>query len=294
MLLRFLSSDSLVPAILPLFQWLDRASVIVLISALLYLAFLREESDISFRSRNVISLVSMGWAFVELFYLVIKLAYIFEGSVGDVFSDLPILKSFIIQVRIGQAIFLQIIAGFVIAIWTQLARTVIGFRVLTLFTAIALLPPALTGHSGSSSFHQLAVTSWGVHILAITFWCAGVTSLVYVGVTRPNEIINCGRKFSRFAFVCSVATVVSGIVNAYVRISFFGNLFTSRYGQLLLAKIFITLIAISLGAFYRVKILNSQRQNRIFFRLLSFEVFLMALAVMLGVVLSATSFPRPI
>lgn len=236
----------------------------------------------------------MAWAVEILFYLVIKLADIFAGSIGDVMGNLVSLKSFITQVRTGQMIFAQAIAGFVIAIWAQWARTRIGFRVLTLFTVISLLPPALTGHSGALSLHQIAITSWGVHILAISLWCAGVGALVYTGLIHPDRIFVVGMKFSRLALFCFVATIISGVVNSYVRISFMSNLFSSTYGQLLLMKILITVTLGILGSYYRRRLFAERRRTELFLRLVSFELFLMALAVMLGVVLSGTAFPRPI
>lgn len=275
-----------------------------MLAALLHVVYFRGESDysqislatrpISSRARNIVSGLALIWSFSTLMYLILKLANIFEGSINDVLTDLGILRTFIVEVRTGQAIFLQVLAGFVISIWAQLAKSHIGLRVLTLFTVISLLPPALTGHAGSSSLHQLAVTSWGLHIAAISLWSAGIASLIYSGFYEPEKIVNRGKKFSNFALLCFIVTIVSGVANSYVRISFFGNLLASTYGKLLVAKLFILLILMALGAFYRKRIFSTSTHIRIFHRLLSFELFMMALAIMLGVLLSSTAFPRPV
>mgnify|MGYP003335484285 FL=1 len=275
-----------------------------MLAALLHVVYFRGESDysqislatrpISSRARNIVSGLALIWSFSTLMYLILKLANIFEGSINDVLTDLGILRTFIVEVRTGQAIFLQVLAGFIIAIWAQLAKSHIGLRVLTLFTVISLLPPALTGHAGSSSLHQLAVTSWGLHIAAISLWSAGIASLIYSGFYEPEKIVNRGKKFSNFALLCFIVTIVSGVANSYVRISFFGNLLASTYGKLLVAKLFILLILMALGAFYRKRIFSTSTHIRIFHRLLSFELFMMALAIMLGVLLSSTAFPRPV
>ena len=235
----------------------------------------------------------MAWAIDVLFYLFVKLADIFSGSLSDVFFDLTPMRSFILQVRTGQVIFLQVIAGFIVAIWAQLPKTQIGYRVLTLFLLISLLPPALTGHAGSQSLHQIAVISWGVHILAISLWSAGVAALVYAGIFLPEKLYSYGMKFRRWALFCFIATVISGITNAYVRISFYTALVGSEYGRLLIAKSAITVLVALFGVFYRRRIFIRYTHQYLFVRLLSMELFLMALAVMLGVLLSGTAFPRP-
>jgi putative copper export protein len=293
-----------VSAVLPLAQWSSRVLVIALLAALLHFVYFRDVSEysqtsqailqINSKARNVVSGLALSWSFSTLIFLIIKLANIFEGSINDVLTDLGILRTFVVEVRTGQAIFVQVLAGFVIAIWAQLAKSHIGLRVLTLFTVISILPPALTGHSGSSSLHQLAVTSWGLHIAAVSLWSAGIASLIYSGFYEPEKIVVRGKKFSNFALICFVATIMSGVANSYVRISFFGNLLASTYGKLLVGKLIILLILMAMGAFYRKRIFAMSTPIHIFHRLLSLELFMMALAIMLGVLLSSTSFPRPV
>ena len=302
--MHFLSSNYVVTAVLPLAQWSSRITVIAVLAVLLHTVYFQDSRENSARSinervisntaRNIISGLAIAWSVSTLFFLILKLATIFEGSINDVLTDLGILRTFIVEVRTGQAIFLQVLAGFIIAIWAQLATSHIGLRVLTLFTVISLLPPALTGHAGSSSLHQLAVTSWGLHIAAISLWSAGIASLIYSGFYEPEKIVNRGKKFSNFALLCFIVTIVSGVANSYVRISFFSNLLASTYGKLLVGKIFILLILMIFGAFYRKRIFSMPTHIQIFHRLLSLELFMMALAIMLGVLLSSTSFPRPV
>jgi putative copper export protein len=302
--LHFLSSSYVVTAVLPLAQWSSRVTVIAVLAVLLHTVYFQDSRENSSRSinervisnkaRNIISGLAIAWSVSTLFFLILKLATIFEGSINDVLTDLGILRTFIVEVRTGQAIFVQVLAGFIIAIWAQLAKSHIGLRVLTLFTVISILPPALTGHSGSSSLHQLAVTSWGLHIAAVSLWSAGIASLIYSGFYEPEKIVVRGKKFSNFALICFVATIMSGVANSYVRISFFGNLLASTYGKLLVGKLIILLILMAMGAFYRKRIFAMSTPIHIFHRLLSLELFMMALAIMLGVLLSSTSFPRPV
>jgi len=79
----------------------------------------------------------------------------------------------------------------------------------------------------------------------------------------------------------------------------FNDLLNSRYGLILLSKIMLLIALGGFGAFYRTRILNtldslSIKGVQLFTRLVGVELFLMALAIMLGVVLSQTKFPTPL
>lgn len=295
------TTDPIIKGLIPLIQWLDRLLPICIIALLLLVAhFLPENSQlISRKTYNLISFLGFAWSADVFFLSILKLADIFAGTFSMVLGEPNMLRSFLIQVRTGQIMLAQTFAGIIIAIWAQLIRDRVGARVLTLFAVLALLPPALGGHSGSNSQHQLAITSWGVHILSVSLWVAGVLSLVILIVLQNSEIFQAAKMFSPLALICFIGTVVSGVINASLRIDLAHELFSSRYGLILLSKIIIFIMLGGLGAFYRFRILNSFdtlsiRGVQLFTRLIGAELFLMSMAIMLAAVLSQTKFPTPL
>ena len=50
----------------------------------------------------------------------------------------------------------------------------------------ALLPIALTGHSGSAEGHETAVTAMGLHLLGISVWVGGLVTLVLLRPVLPR------------------------------------------------------------------------------------------------------------
>lgn len=254
---------------------------------------------ISKRTYNWISFIGFAWAADVFFLSILKLADIFAGSIGMVLSEPIMLRSFLIQVRTGQVMLAQTFAGIIIAIWAQLIKSQVGARVLTFSAALSLLPPALSGHSGSNSQHLLAITSWGLHILSVSLWVAGVLGLVILVALQSSDLFPAVKVFSPIALICFICVVISGVVNASLRIDLFNDLLNSRYGLILLSKIMLLIALGGFGAFYRTRILNtldslSIKGVQLFTRLVGVELFLMALAIMLGVVLSQTKFPTPL
>lgn len=222
-------------------------------------------------------------------HAIFKLADIFAGTLSDLFTTPKTLASFFLQVRLGQVFLWQIIAGLLIAVAGQVAQTKRHFQFVLALALISLLPSALTGHSGGLQFHQLAVTSWGIHIVSISLWTAGVLALLFVAVSSKENLQRGFSVISRTNFVCYFFVVTSGAVNAWLRIPSWSSLIESPYGRLLIAKILIFVLLGILGALIRLRFAQGSVDN--ISRALSVELFLMGLAIMLGVLLSSTKFP---
>src|SRR5205807_164802 len=88
-----------------------------------------------------------------------------------------------------------------------------------------------------------------VHVAAMTVWLGGLVGLA-VALVRPGvptgELTTALPRFSRLAFGAMSALVVTGIVQSVREVGSPGDLLTTRYGQLLTAK--IVLVVVILGA----------------------------------------------
>jgi len=106
---------------------------------------------------------------------------------------------------------------------------------------------SLSGHSavdaGSSKWSELA--DW-VHLTAACLWAGGVVQLLAVGERRREAFV----RFARLAPVLIAALLAAGIYLAVVRLPALDDLWTARYGVILLVKIGLVCLALAWGAFH--------------------------------------------
>ncbi len=98
-----------------------------------------------------------------------------------------------------------------------------------------LVPLALTGHSAAGGSHDLATNSLLIHLIATALWAGGLLALLAHGLRGGAHTGLAARRFSAVALWCFLAVLISGVVNALIRISP-GALFSTPYGLLVLAK----------------------------------------------------------
>lgn len=100
---------------------------------------------------------------------------------------------------------------------------------------LTLVPLALTGHSAVGGAHDLATNSLLIHLVAGALWSGGLLALLVHGLRDGAHTDLAARRFSAVALWCFIAMLISGIINALVRIAP-SDLFTTSYGALVVAK----------------------------------------------------------
>jgi copper transport protein len=124
--------------------------------------------------------------------------------------------------------------------------------------AVAVSAPALTGHTRAASPEILVVGVDMLHLLAGSIWLGGLAALT---LTLPDlsgrgpvaaEVLT---RFSTAAAGVLAALVAAGSVLAWRILGGLGPLFDTTYGQLLLVKIGIVLLAIAIAAWNRWSLL---------------------------------------
>ena len=109
-------------------------------------------------------------------------------------------------------------------------------RVVLVAALLGSLAPAVTGHAGTSADHQLAVVTVALHVAAAALWVGGLGAVVVVAGPRRRLLDAVLPRFSTLAGGCIACVVVSGVLNAVLRVSSVGALVTTGYGWLVLAK----------------------------------------------------------
>ncbi|WP_020388766.1 CopD family protein [Kribbella catacumbae] len=124
--------------------------------------------------------------------------------------------------------------------------------------AAAVMAPALTGHTRAASPEILVVGVDMLHLLAGSIWLGGLAALA---MTLPDlsgrgavaaEVLT---RFSTTAAGVLAALVAAGFVLAWRILGSWGPLLDTTYGQLLLVKIGIVLVAIAIAAWNRWSLL---------------------------------------
>ncbi|MEA2567261.1 MAG: copper transport protein, partial [Actinomycetota bacterium] len=118
--------------------------------------------------------------------------------------------------------------------------------------------PAFWGHAATTSPRVVSVAADVTHLLAVSVWMGGLVCLLLVvpralRYTDPGEKASCLAatvpRFSAVALVAVAVLVTSGTYLALLQVTAWSALFTSSYGQVILAKIGGLTLALALGAF---------------------------------------------
>ncbi|WP_212998005.1 cytochrome c oxidase assembly protein [Winogradskya consettensis] len=233
--------------------------------------------------------LALGWALTCAALVIFTVSDILGVPPGQL-SRQSVL-SFAFSISQGQALLTQIGLAMAVVI---LSRSGVsrGTAALTAGLAlVALLPPALTGHSAGAGDHQLAVTSLALHVAAASLWVGGLAGLLTV--RRHRRFSDTAERYSRLALACFGATAISGTANAIVRLGHWDALWTSRYGVLVLLKVLALALAGVIGAVHRSRTLPALRAGApwAFLRLAAGELAVLGAAIGLAVALSRSPTP---
>jgi putative copper resistance protein D len=159
-----------------------------------------------------------------------------------------------------------------------------------LLALCALVPAALSGHSGSAADHETATTSLGLHLVGTAVWVGGLAAVgVLFHRLRAAERAPVAHRYGFLALVSAGLVAGSGLLNAGTRVAGLEDLGT-RYGVLLAAKAVLTVLLLGAGVLHRRHALRGLAAGRsgAFRALLLGEALVMAGVVGVAVALSTT------
>ena len=286
-------SQSLVNNLLTVFKFTSITSSFFLVGALLAITFLTLDingkvAQTNFELRKLAAIASLIWMFSNAFFIVLTLANILNSSVSEVLQP-NILRSFLLQVPLGQYLFTQLLLSISISTIIPRFNSIGTGTFLLLATLLAIVIPVFQSHSASGGSHLMAVGSLAIHVIALALWVGGVFGLAFLA---PESRAAAMPRFSVMALWAAIAVVVSGSANAYIRLNF-KEAWGSSYTYLVIAKVFLTAGLIVIGYLHRrsMKKLSELKGSK-FLQLILAEIVIMVLTLVIGSRLASSQPPE--
>ena len=197
------------------------------------------------RSRRLLRLRAVAWVLAALGTIAVLLAAVSDAGVG--LADVP-------GTSLGFDALLRLVpillagALLVPAGWTGRAARPAALATATL-VALALLADAAASHAGTVALPVVNIGLQWLHATAISVWLGGLTGvLLELGDPDAADRAMLVSRFSRWATIGILLVAVTGAVRAAFELHDAGELLSTVYGRLILAKIALFGVLALLGA----------------------------------------------
>ncbi|WP_424530322.1 copper resistance D family protein [Sphaerisporangium viridialbum] len=245
------------------------------------------------RARSWAVLAAFGWAVAALVAMVLSAAEVTPGRMPDPAGYVSVIGS-------GQGLVISAACALIYTCFGLLAvrfgeKVPAELRVVV--AVFGLLPLPVSGHASNWYWHDLSMVSMELHVVGASAWTGGLVALAVL-LTRDRDLLaRALPRFSRLATLALVVVALSGLFNGLVELGLSPttrlpwSLFTTHYGQLVVAKIILVCGAAALGAHIRWRLLPgiAQRRATAFAAWAALEVGVMAVAY--GVAVALTRAP---
>ncbi|MFQ6396857.1 cytochrome c oxidase assembly protein [Nocardia sp. KC 131] len=141
------------------------------------------------------------------------------------------------QVDLAGAWRTTVVFALIVAVGCRLALRWGWAPVLFGGAILTMMPLALTGHSSSGGAHDLATNSLILHLVSAAVWVGGLFAVLAHAMRAGAHTDVAARRFSITATIAFVTIGLSGVINSWVRVPTLGDLFSTTYGRLVLAKV---------------------------------------------------------
>ncbi|PRB06464.1 copper transporter [Microbacterium sp. MYb64] len=239
------------------------------------------------------------------------------------------LGRFLLELPLGQAWLMTVLAGAVITIAAFAFRGWTATLLTAILAAASFVPLATQGHAGELSGHDAAVNSLLLHTIGAAVWIGGLVLLIVLRGSR-SELADTGRatastagataakttkgaakpakpakktkgtarfadvvrRYSSLALAAYIVVAVSGVARSIVAVGDWPGMLTP-YGGLIIAKAVVLILLGALGARYRTRLIPKLEAGGSgpFWTLVLLELALMGIASGLAAALSRTAPP---
>ena len=271
-------------------------SMALVVGALLLVAAVLPQGPAAKRATAVATGAAVAWALGAACFLIASAAVVLDARPTDPLFGAQTWQ-FAMETALGRAQLYGVAAAILTSLVVGLVRTPAHAALALVPVAFAIGWQAQTGHAGGASNHHLAVTAMFLHLAGSAAWLGLLAVLAMVHRSLGDEAADAMRRVSRMAIWAAWAIVVSGAVNAWLRVGSLADFFTTAYGRLLLAKLVLMSAAIALAAWHRrvnLPRLTAADVRERFWRIVWVDIALLIVIVGIAGVLSRQGPPAPI
>lgn len=280
---------------LPLFRLVTDLSAILAVGSLTFIGIIfpsrneKIDSDIAAPLTFAIVVIAT-WLIAALVECLFSISNIFALPVSDVLAP-KVIRSVLTETVIGKMYLSQFIVLGLALLFATRIETARQARTTLLVVLVANFIPALGGHSGLAKNHELAASTMAVHLLSLSLWIGSLIAMAMWFNKIPLGRALAVRRYSQIAFFCYISVVLSGVINAWLRLGSFSEIFSSHYGQMVLAKILLAVTIGWLAYLNRRRLIKSAPEIAFPTGLIVGEIMLLGITLGVAVILARTGFP---
>ena len=236
------------------------ARALMYLSALLaagvafFLAFIHDQADDRWK---IIPVVRIGsyLAVVGAIGIVMSQAALLTGKGAGAITDTTVLRNVLTE-NLGWSLAILMIGLAAVHLSTDITKRVVSQSLALYGGLVVTVSFAVWGHASELTPRVLSLAADAVHATAAALWLGGLVGLLMVLKMRSASSVRSTAliigRFSRMAFWTVLALAIAGLTltltgsNASLH-----SLVTTTWGQLVLAKIGLTLIVVIIAAWNR-------------------------------------------
>jgi len=180
------------------------------------------------------------------------------GLVDAQRRDAAVPLGHLLSTSIGHAFILRAIPLAIVVVGVILvqrpAMRQAGFALVLTAAAATVLGHVAEGHAATGSWRAGKILLQWAHIVAGGIWIGGLASiLIGTGPLSPDARRAAVRRFSTLALWLIIVLAGAGVWRAFNEINTWHQLFSTSYGQVVIAKAALLLVLIGLGAVNRYR-----------------------------------------
>ena len=232
-----------------------------------FLAFIHDRAEDRWR---IVPFVRIGsiLALLSAIGIVMSQAALLTGKGAGAVTDSTVLRDVLNQ-NLGWSLALLMIGLAAVHLSTDIPKKVVS-QSLAVYGGLAVTVSfAVWGHATELSPTAISLAADAIHATASALWLGGLVGLVMVLSVRTPETVRATAgiigRFSRMAFWSVIALTLAGLTLTITGSgASLNSILTTTWGQLVLAKISLTLIVVLIAAWNRrtlVPSLTSPTEN---------------------------------
>ena len=232
-----------------------------------FLAFIHDHAEDRWR---IVPFVRIGsiLALLSAIGIVMSQAALLTGKGAGAITDSTVLRD-VLKQNLGWSLALLMIGLAAVHLSTDIPKKVVS-QSLAVYGGLAVTVSfAVWGHATELSPTAISLAADAIHATAAALWLGGLVGLVMVLSVRTPETVRATAgiigRFSRMAFWSVIALTLAGLTLTITGSgASLNSILTTTWGQLVLAKIGLTLIVVLIAAWNRrtlVPSLTSPTEN---------------------------------